>query len=114
MFANPDEYVLPGLYVSIRVRLDTIKGAVMLPDAAFRSTPTSQYVYVVDSKNTLQRRTVKTGNLYNGLRQVTSGLKAGDVIVVEGNPMFVKQGGTGQANHRRFTRVRIEAQGRRG
>jgi len=92
VFANPDEYVLPGLYVSIRVRLDTIKGAVMLPDAAFRSTPTSQYVYVVDSKNTLQRRTVKTGNLYNGLRQVTSGLKVGDVVVVEGNPMFVKQG----------------------
>ena len=92
VFANPDEYVLPGLYVSIRVRLDTIMGAVMVPDAAFRSTPTSQYVYVVDSKNTLQRRTVTTANLYNDLRQVTSGVKAGDVIVVEGNPMFVKQG----------------------
>ncbi len=92
VFANPDELVLPGLYVSIRVRLDTIKDAVMLPDAAFRSTPTSQYVYVIDSKNVLELRTVTTDRLYNGLRQVTSGLKAGEMVVVEGSPMRVKQG----------------------
>ena len=92
VFANADELVLPGLYVSVRVRLRTIEGAVMVPDAAFRSTPNSQYVYIVDSKDTLQKRTVKTANIYNGLRQVTSGLKAGDVILVEGNPMGIKQG----------------------
>ena len=92
VFANAEELVLPGLYVSVRVRLRTIEGAVMVPDSAFRSTPNSQYVYVVDSKDTLQKRTVKTANIYKGLRQVTSGLKAGDVILVEGNPMVVKQG----------------------
>lgn len=92
VFANEKGYVLPGLYVSVRVRLRTIDGAVMLPDSAMASTPTSQYVYVVDSKQTLQRRTVKTGALYENFRQITSGLKAGDVVVVKGNPAQVRQG----------------------
>jgi len=92
VFANEKGYVLPGLYVSVRVRLRTIEGAVMLPEAALASTPTSQYVYVVDSSQVLQRRTVKTGPLYENLRQVTSGLKAGDVVVVKGNPIQVREG----------------------
>ncbi|MEE2718517.1 MAG: efflux RND transporter periplasmic adaptor subunit [Planctomycetota bacterium] len=92
VFQNTEGYVLPGLYVSVRVRIRTIDGAVMVPDEAMSSTPTSQYVYVVDSKQVLQRRTVKTASLYDGLRHVTSGLKAGDVVVVKGNPMVVRQG----------------------
>ena len=92
VFGNAKQYVLPGLYVSVRVRLRTIDNAVMLPDSAMASTPTSQYVYVVDSKQTLQRRTVKTGSLYENFRHITSGLKAGDVVVVKGNPAQVKQG----------------------
>ena len=92
VFPNPDRLVLPGLYVSVRVRLRTIEGAVMVPDDAMSATPTSQYVYVVDSKQVLQKRTVTTGPLYDGLRHVTSGLKAGDVVVVKGNPMAVRQG----------------------
>ena len=84
-------YVLPGLYVSVRVRLRTIE-AVMVPDEATSATPTSQYVYVVDSKQVLQRRMVVTAALYDGLRHVTSGLKAGDVVVVKGNPVLVRQG----------------------
>jgi len=63
-----------------------------VPDDAMSATPTSQYVYVVDSKQVLQRRTVKTASLYEGLRHVTSGLKAGDIVVVKGNPMAVRQG----------------------
>ncbi len=92
VFKNGKGYVLPGLYVSVRVRLRTIEGAVMVPDEAMSATPTSQYVYVVDSKQVLQRRTVVTAALYDGLRHVTSGLKAGDVVVVKGNPMLVRQG----------------------
>lgn len=94
VFQNADSYVLPGLYVSVRVRLRTIEGAVMVPDDAMSTTPTSQYVYVVDSKQVLQRRTVKTASLYNGLRHVTTGLEAGDIVVVKGNPMAVRQGAT--------------------
>ena len=94
VFANPDRLVLPGLYVSARVRIRTIEGAVMVPDEAMSSTPTSQYVYVVDSKQVLQKRTVQTASLYDGPRHVTSGLKAGDVVVVKGNPMMVRQGAT--------------------
>ncbi|MDG2201759.1 MAG: efflux RND transporter periplasmic adaptor subunit [Phycisphaerales bacterium] len=98
VFGNAKQYVLPGLYVSVRVRLRTIDNAVMLPDSAMSSTPTSQYVYVVDSNQVLQRRTVKTGSLYEDLRQITSGLKAGDVVVVKGNPMEVRQGAKVKVN----------------
>ena len=92
VFKNEEGYVLPGLYVSVRVRIRTIEGAVMVPDEAMSATPTSQYVYVVDSKQVLQRRSVVTASLYEGLRHVTSGLKAGDVVVVKGNPVLVRQG----------------------
>ena len=66
----------------------------MIPDAALRSTPTSQYVYVIGDKNVLEKRVVTTGVLYEKLRRVLTGLKAGDEVVVEGNPMFVRQGAT--------------------
>lgn len=92
VFGNEKRYVLPGLYVSVRVRLRTIENAVMLPDSAMSSTPTSQYVYVVDSNQVLQRRNVQTGSLYENLRQITSGLKAGEVVVVKGNPAQVRKG----------------------
>lgn len=92
VFGNEKKYVLPGLYVSVRVRLRTIEGAVMVPDDAISSTPTSQYLYVVDSSQQLKRQEIKTGSLYQNLRHVTSGLKGGDVVVVKGNPAAVRQG----------------------
>ena len=92
VFTNSDEYVLPGLYVSVRVRLRTIDGAVMIPDAAMHSAPTSQYIYVVGSNDELERRTVTIGVMQNNLRQITAGLKAGETVVVKGSPANLRQG----------------------
>lgn len=92
VFANPNKLVLPGLYVSVRVRIRTIKDAIMIPDAALNNTPTSQYVYIVDDKSIIQKRVVTTSVLYQNLRRVVTGLKAGEEVIVLGSPMMVRQG----------------------
>jgi RND family efflux transporter MFP subunit len=92
VFANPNKLVLPGLYVSVRVRIRTIKDAIMIPDAALHNTPTSQYVYIVDDKSLIQKRVVTTSVLYQNLRRVVTGLKAGEEVIVLGSPMMVRQG----------------------
>lgn len=81
---NADRRLLPGMYVRARVPRGTYPDAVSVPQqAVVRDTLGAPSVFVVsDGKATPTEVTL--GELVEGRYIVTSGLKAGDSIVVEG------------------------------
>ncbi len=75
----------PGYFARVRVPMSDKYQAVLVADRAIGTQQGQKYVLVVDSKNTVIFKPVKLGALQpDGLRVVTSGLAAGERIVVNG------------------------------
>jgi multidrug efflux system membrane fusion protein len=90
VFANPKPGVgarllSPGMFVRIRMPIGEPHPALLVIDRAVMSDQGLKKVYVVDAENKAQERRVGTGTLQeDGLREITSGLSAGDRVVVGG------------------------------
>src|SRR5436190_19715415 len=67
-FANDDRGLFPNQFVNVRMKLDTLRGAVIVPAAAVQRGSQGMFVYVVQSDNTVALRPVKLGPL-DGQRQ---------------------------------------------
>lgn len=80
-FDNDDGILLPGLFVRIRIFLDTVESTVV-PDIALLSDPAGRYALVVNDAGVVEVRHVKIGALDGALRVVTEGLSPSDRIVV--------------------------------
>jgi membrane fusion protein, multidrug efflux system len=83
-FDNADGVLLPGLYARIEVGGGAPHPAVMIDDGAVGTDQAKKFVLVVDAQNHAQYREITLGSLQDGLRVVTSGLKPGERIVVNG------------------------------
>ncbi|MFJ3483866.1 efflux RND transporter periplasmic adaptor subunit [Pseudomonas sp. NPDC090202] len=83
-FDNANGVLLPGLYARIQVGGGKPYQAVLIDDSAIGTDQAKKFVLVVGADDRVQYREVSLGNLYEGLRIVTSGLKAGDRVVVNG------------------------------
>ena len=82
---NKDGRFTPGLFA--RVKLGdggTPRKAVLVADRAIGTDQSKRFVLVVNGDNKAQYREVRIGRLAEGLRVVESGLKRGEVIVVNG------------------------------
>jgi multidrug efflux system membrane fusion protein len=83
-FPNEDESLFPNQFVNIRVRVRTLKDAVVIPSAAVQFGSRGTYVYVVNEQNKATVRDIVLGAA-EGLEQaITSGLQPGDRVVLEG------------------------------
>jgi multidrug efflux system membrane fusion protein len=96
-FDNTDGVLLPGLYARVKVGGGAPHAAVMVDEAAIGTDQAKKYVLVVDSQNRVQYREVKLGVEHENLRVVESGLKPGELIVVNGTQR-VKAGDAVQPN----------------
>lgn len=83
VFENADEALLPGLFVTLHVPIDTYK-TMLLPDAALLSDQSGRFALVVDADNAVQMRRVTVGERRGPLREVREGLKPEDRVVVLG------------------------------
>jgi RND family efflux transporter MFP subunit len=83
VFPNPGGVLLPGLFVRVRVPL-TRGPQMLLPDGAIGTDEAGHFVFVVDAKNTVERRHIETGPIAEGLRIVRQGIAAEDVVIVNG------------------------------
>lgn len=83
-FANPDDRLLPGLYVEVELPQATTRGAILVPQSAvMRNAKGEASVWVVDDGKVAVRPVTIVAA--NGNQWVTnSGLKPGDVVVVSG------------------------------
>jgi len=83
-FANADDSLFPNQFVNIRVRVRTLKDAVVIPTAAVQFGSRGTYVYIVNEKKQASVREIVLGPA-EGLEQaITSGLNPGDPVVLEG------------------------------
>ena len=83
-FPNPDSLLRPGLFGRIRVILKEEPNALLVPQRAVQEMQGVQTVLVVGPENKVALRTVTLGPRYEDFFIVTKGVKAGELIVVEG------------------------------
>ena len=85
-FPNPDRILLPGMFARGRVVQAVRKDAVTIPQRAVtRIQQGKGTVLIVGENDTVQLRTIKTGAITGDKWEVTSGLKAGEKVIMEGN-----------------------------
>lgn len=83
-FPNPHGLLRPGQYGRVRAVVETLPGALLVPAKALAELQGGYEVATVDGANLAHIRPVKTGPTVAGLTVVTSGLQAGDRVVVDG------------------------------
>src|SRR5216110_2750773 len=74
-------FITPGFFVRVRVSGATPYRAALVPDRVISSQQGLKYVFVVKPDNTVERRNLETGGLFEGKRIVKSGLKDGEKVV---------------------------------
>ncbi|NSW86218.1 MAG: efflux RND transporter periplasmic adaptor subunit [Syntrophobacteraceae bacterium] len=84
LFPNPGNLLRPGQYARVRAVLTTTKGALMIPQRAVMELQGNYQVAVVGADNKVNIRPIKTGERVGNLWVITSGLQAGERVVVEG------------------------------
>lgn len=83
--ANPDHIVLPGMFVRAEVATGSLQNAILAPQAGVTRDPRGRAIaFVVDKDNKIQQRYLEVDRTIGSNWIVTSGLTAGDKIVVEG------------------------------
>jgi multidrug efflux system membrane fusion protein len=81
---NKDGQFTPGLFARVQLLGSGEYSAILIEDRAVNTDQNQKYVFVLGANNQIEYRKVKLGRVIDGLRVVREGLKAGDVIVVNG------------------------------
>ena len=84
VFDNPDGKLMPGQFARLRLGLAQLEPALAIDERAIGTDQDRRFVMVVGEDNKVAYRTVALGATAEGLRLVTSGLKPGERIVVNG------------------------------
>lgn len=85
VFPNPDNLLLPGMFVRAELIEGELENAILIPQKAVtRNSQGDGVVYVVQNDNNTEQRPIETGRAIGDQWLVTAGLKPGERIVVEG------------------------------
>jgi len=84
IFPNPGNVLRPGQYGRVRAVTATKTGALLVPQRAVSELQGSYQVAVVGGDNKIEMRTVKVGERSGQQWIIEEGLKAGEIVVVEG------------------------------
>lgn len=83
-FPNPQGVIRPGQFARIRVPVEIITNAVLVPQRAVQELQANYSVYVVGAESKAEFRKIEPGPRVGNLVVVRSGLKPGDKVVIEG------------------------------
>ena len=89
---NADRRFWPGRFVNVRLVLETLQAAVLVPAAAPQLSGKGTFVYVVKEDGTAEMRPAVVGQRQDGLVVLREGVKAGERVVVAGQ-LAVTPGG---------------------
>lgn len=85
IFPNPENLLLPGLYVRATINQGDDPHGILVPQNAIghnqKGEPTA---LVIDNKNIARLKVLKTGRAVGNQWQILEGLKAGDRLITEG------------------------------
>jgi len=83
-FANKDHKLWPGQFVRATLRLGIKPDSLVVPNQAVQTGQDGPYVFVVKADRTVESRPVVTGARVDQDVVIESGLRAGEVVVTEG------------------------------
>lgn len=83
-FPNEDEALFPNEFVNVRLLVDTLHQAVLVPTAAVLSGAPGDFVYLVNKDNTASVHKVTLGPSDGKNTVIASGLNVGDSVVTDG------------------------------
>jgi multidrug efflux system membrane fusion protein len=82
--ANDDEKLTPGQFLNVTLLLDTLSGAVTIPNEAVQQGAEGNFVYVVKDDQSSEVRAITTAAADGGFTAIAKGLKAGETVVTDG------------------------------
>jgi membrane fusion protein, multidrug efflux system len=83
-FANDDRALFPNQFVNVRMKLDTLNDAIVVPAAAVQRGAQGLFIYVVRPDNTVAQRPVKLGPSEPQRVAIAEGLALGEMVVTDG------------------------------
>jgi multidrug efflux system membrane fusion protein len=83
-FVNRERRLWPGQFVNVVLTLATKPNAVVVPTAAVQTAQSGQFVFVVGPEQKAELRPVVTSITNDGFTVIEKGLKAGEVVVTDG------------------------------
>ena len=83
---NKDDTLFPNQFVNVRLLVDTVKDATVVPVAAIQRGQPGTFVYLVKADDTVEIRIVELGATDGDKVQIVKGLQPGDKIRRPGGP----------------------------
>ncbi|MDO6787892.1 efflux RND transporter periplasmic adaptor subunit [Cobetia marina] len=85
LFPNPDELLLPGMFVKARLVESVARNAILVPQKAIsRDSDGKATALVINDENKVERRELVTGQAIDHQWIVLQGLKTGDRVITSG------------------------------
>jgi multidrug efflux system membrane fusion protein len=83
-FPNTAGTLWPGGFVGVRLRVDTMKDATVVPPAAVQRGPRQNFVFAIDQNNVAHRVNINVGYEDEQGSIITSGVSPDDRVVIDG------------------------------
>src|SRR5471030_1617082 len=83
-FPNDDEALFPSEFVNVKLLVDTLQNAVLVPTPAVQTGAPGDYVYLVNTDNSVSVHKVTLGPSDGKNTVITAGLAAGNMVVTDG------------------------------
>jgi membrane fusion protein (multidrug efflux system) len=84
VFPNKNDTLTDGMTVRVILELENPPTVVVIPESAVALDQAGAYILVVNDKNVVEQRRIKTGAARDGLLIVDQGLRAGERVIVQG------------------------------
>ena len=81
---NADRALWPSQFVKVRLVLDVLKDAKLVPSSAVQIGQNGPYIFVIRPDSTLELRQVKPGQPQGDLTVITDGVQKGEMVVTSG------------------------------
>lgn len=83
-FANEQELLLPNQFINVRLRVEKLDQATLIPSAAIQYGAQGTFVYVVNGRDEVELRVLELGASDGARTVVKQGIQPGERVVVEG------------------------------
>lgn len=84
VFDNPQQLLIPGLYGTILLTGQTAQPVLLVPQRAVQQMLGKYFLSVLNRQGQVQKKEVQVGPKTGKFWVITSGVKAGDVVIVDG------------------------------
>jgi membrane fusion protein (multidrug efflux system) len=83
-FPNPQRLLRPGLFAKVKIKVQDVEDAIMIPQRCVMEIQGLYNVFVVGADNKVETREIEVGSKVGSLWLITEGLKPGEKVVFEG------------------------------